>query len=55
MELTIHSRNVEVNDGVRNHVTRKLCPLTKHLPCIVGATVEFALEPTRSQRHRIVG
>ncbi|MCI0880183.1 MAG: ribosome-associated translation inhibitor RaiA [Chloroflexi bacterium] len=54
MELTIHSKNVELNEGVRNHVNRKLGQLTKHLPGIVGATVEFALEPTRSQKHRIV-
>lgn len=54
MELTIHSRNVEVNEVVRNHVNRKLGQLTKHLPGIVGATVELALEPTRSQQHRIV-
>ena len=54
MDLTIHSSNVEVNDGVRNHVNRKLSQLTKHLPGIVGATVEFALEPTRSKQHRIV-
>lgn len=54
MELTIHSKNLEVNDGVRNHVNRKLGQLTKHLPGIVGATVEFASEPTRSEQHRIV-
>ena len=54
MELTIHSRNVEVTDGVRNPVNRKLGQLTKHLAGIVGATGEFALEPNRSRQHRIV-
>ena len=45
MELTIHSKNVELNEGVRNHVNRKLGQLTKHLPGIVSATVEFAWSP----------
>ena len=54
MELTIQSRNVEINDRVRSHIERKLGQLNRHLLGISGVTVELASEPTRAQRDRIV-
>ena len=54
MELKIQTRNVEINDQVRRHITKKLGLINRHLPGITEAAVEVASEPTRSQQDRIV-
>ena len=54
MELKIQTRNVEINDQVRRHITKKLGLISRHLPGITEAAVEVASEPTRSQQDRIV-
>ena len=54
MELKIQTRNVEINDQVRRHITKKLGLINRHLPGITEAAVPVASEPTRSQQDRIV-
>ena len=54
MELQITGRNLELNDQVRAHVTKKVNRLSRHLPGITSATVELAGENTQAQDHRVV-
>jgi len=54
VEVSIQTRNLEINDRVRQHITRKLDHINQHLPGISRALVEVASEPTRAQHDRIV-
>jgi len=54
LELQIYGRNLEINDQIREHVETKLGQIDRHLPGISTATVELALEPTRSSNDRVV-
>ena len=54
MELKIQTRNLEINDRVRQHIAEKLNQINRHLPGITEAVVEVAAEPTRKQQDRIV-
>lgn len=54
MEVSIQTRNLEINDRVRQYITRRLDHVSQHLPSITRALVEIASEPTRSQQDRIV-
>ena len=54
MELHIYGRNLEITDKIREHVETKLAQIDRHLPGISDATVELALEATRSHNDRIV-
>ena len=54
MELKIHTKNVEINERVRNQIERKLGQLNRHLPGLSKVSVELKSEPTRSQGDRMV-
>ena len=54
MELKINTRNLEINDRVRQHIAEKLGRINRHIPGIGEVVVEVASEPTRSQQDRIV-
>ena len=54
MELRIDARNLELNDGTRDYITRKMDRLSRHLRGITEATVELSRENTRAQDARIV-
>jgi putative sigma-54 modulation protein len=54
LELKIQTRNLEINDRVRQHITQKLSQINRHLPGITEVLVEVAAEPTRKQQDRIV-
>jgi len=54
LELKIQTRNLEINDRVRQHIAEKLNQINRHLPGITEAVVEVAAEPTRKQQDRIV-
>ena len=54
MELRINTRNLEINDQVRQHIAEKLGRINRHIPGIGEVVVELASEPTRSQQDRIV-
>ena len=42
MDLKIQSRNLELNEAVREHITKKVDRLSRHLPGITSAVVELA-------------
>ena len=46
--------NLELNDGTRDYITRKMDRLSRHLRGITEATVELSRENTRAQDARIV-
>ena len=54
VELQIQGRNLEINNQVRNHASRKLGSLGRQLPGLTRATVELASEATRAQQDRVV-
>jgi ribosomal subunit interface protein len=54
LELHIHGRNLEITDKTREHVESKLSQIDRRLPGISEATVELALEDTRSHNDQIV-
>ncbi len=53
MDITIKTRDIELNERLRRYVEKKVPRLDRYLPNIVEARVELAKEPTRSaeQRH----
>ena len=53
MDLQIQGRNLEISDQIREHVTKKLGLIDRHLPNIGRADVEIASEATRSQKDRV--
>ncbi len=54
MEVSIQSRNLEINDDIREHVTKKLNHVNSHLSGVMRALVEIASESTKAQEDRIV-
>lgn len=52
MEITIKTREIELNDRLRQYVEKKVQRLNRYLPNIVEARVELAMEPTRSAQQR---
>ncbi len=52
MEITIKTREIELNDRLRQYVEKKVQRLQRYLPNIVEARVELAMEPTRSAQQR---
>ena len=54
MELQIQGRNLELNEGTRAYITRKVNRLSRHLPGITTATVEMAKENARAQGSTVV-
>ena len=54
MELRINTRNLEINDQVRQHIAEKLGRINRHISGIGEVAVEVASEPTRAQQDRIV-
>ena len=54
MGLQIQDRNLEISDQIKEHVTKKMRLIDRHLPNIGRADVEIASEATRSQKDRVV-
>ncbi|MBI2855666.1 MAG: ribosome-associated translation inhibitor RaiA [Chloroflexi bacterium] len=54
MEPVIRAKNLEVSDGTRGYIIRKLERLNRRLNNIGEAKVELVREETRSQQDRIV-
>ena len=47
MDLRIHGRDMELNQAVRDHISKKVARLGRHLPGITLAVVELARSNTR--------
>ena len=45
---------MEISDQIKEHVTKKLGLIDRHLPDIGRADVEIATEATRAQKDRVV-
>jgi putative sigma-54 modulation protein len=54
VDVKIQSRNLEINQRVKQHIAQKLDQVNRHLPGITHTVVELTSEPTRSQQDRIV-
>ncbi len=52
MNVTIKTRELELNERLRQYVEKKVQRLNRYLPNIVEARVELAMEPTRSAQQR---
>jgi putative sigma-54 modulation protein len=54
MEIIVKTRNVEINESLRNYVENKVGKLDRYLPNIDYATVELAVRNSRSVQDRHV-
>ena len=54
MELQIQGKNLELNDGTRDYITRKVNRLVRHLPRISTVVVELTRQNTREQDSRVI-
>jgi putative sigma-54 modulation protein len=52
MDLTVHGRNVEVNDWIREYAEKKVGKLERYLPGITDTHCELTHSPTRSAADR---
>ena len=54
MDPQIQSRNLEIYDQIKEHVTKTLRLIGRHLPDIGRADVEIATEATRALKDHVV-
>ena len=54
MELRVTSKNMEISDGERQYLEKKLGRLAHHLPNISESTVEITREKTKEPQGRYV-
>jgi ribosome hibernation promoting factor len=54
MKLIVSGKNLEVSEGLKEYVERKIGKLDRYLPSLTEARVEFALEKTKSAAQREV-
>jgi putative sigma-54 modulation protein len=54
MKLIVSGKNLEVSDGLKEYVEKKIGKLDRYLPSLTEARVEFALEKTKSAAQREV-
>jgi len=52
MEVSIFTRNMEVNPRLREYVEQKVGKLDRYLPSVEEARVDLTVENTRSTAHR---
>lgn len=54
MKLIVSGKNLEVSDGLKEYVEKKIGRLDRYLPSLTEARVELAVEPTKAATHREV-
>jgi putative sigma-54 modulation protein len=54
VDVKIQTRNLEINEVVKERINHKLEQINRHLPGITNAEVELTSETTRSHQDRIV-
>lgn len=54
MKLIVSGKNLEVSEGLKEYVEKKIGKLDRYLPSLTEARVEFALEKTKSAAQREV-
>lgn len=53
-QLTIHAKNMEISQPLRDYIQKKLGRLDRHLPSISTVEVQVSRESTKSQESRYV-
>ena len=54
MNVIVSGKNIEVSEGLKEYVEKKIGRLERYLPALTDAHVEFALEQTKSIDQREV-
>lgn len=54
MEMQIHGRNIDVTPAIKTYVNRKFDRLTRHMPQMMDATMEFGTNASRTGEDRFV-
>ena len=54
MNVIVSGKNLEVSEGLKEYVEKKIGKLDRYLPSLTEARVEFAMEKTKSVNHREV-
>ena len=54
MNVIVSGKNLEVSEGLKEYVEKKIGKLDRYLPSLTDARVEFALEKTKSANQREV-
>ncbi len=54
MKLIVSGKNLEVSEGLKEYVEKKIGKLDRYLPSLTEARVEFVLEKTKSAAQREV-
>ncbi len=54
MKLIVSGKNLEVSEGLKEYVEKKIGRLDRYLPSLTEARVEFVLEKTKSAAQREV-
>lgn len=52
MDITVHGRNVEVNDWIQEYVEKKVGKLERYLPAVSDVRAELTHTPTRAAADR---
>ena len=52
MNVIVSGKNLEVSEGLKEYVEKKIGKLDRYLPTLTDARVEFALEKTKSASQR---
>lgn len=52
MKLIVSGKNMEVSDGLKDYVEKKIGKLDRYLPSLTEARVELALEQTKAATQR---
>src|SRR5512136_1519243 len=51
MQLIVSGKNLEVSDGLKDYVEKKVGKLDRYLPTLTEARVELALEKTKNAKQ----
>ena len=54
MDVEVQGKTVELDDRVRDQITKKLDRLGRHVPGVAAATVELSMENTKGKDQRVV-
>lgn len=54
MNVIVSGKNLEVSEGLKEYVEKKIGKLDRYLPALTEARVEFAMEKTKSVNQREV-
>ncbi len=53
MDVEVQGKTVELDDRVRDQITKKLDRLGRHVPGVAAATVELSMENTKGKETSV--